>query len=287
MSSSSSGEEIIYTYGGQQCSAITRSGKQCECKSYYLQDNRAYCGKHSSRDSRTTLPAGTRKIACIPDSVWEVAAENKADGIRGSVICTRMGMRRSIVEHEGFLKVFPNYRHQNRKDGFGCSSLSPMLLGPIFHFDMRATCLENFWQGSKYFPFESDSDYASRRDELFADPEGNRHKYNRGDKPKYTIFLNRHGEPQKYNYLNSRYFYCRLYELLTRNDENLQKLRNLRKKGVNLQICGYDASEILNSWESYLDTSKPFGHESVIYCLLMKKYPWNRYKEEHPEQNYP
>lgn len=287
MSSSSREGESAYTYGGQQCSAITQYGVQCECKSYFLQNGLPYCGKHSSREIRLALPAGSRKRPSIPDHVWEVASQNVINHAKGRIICTRMVMRRPVPEKEGYLKVFPNHGHQYRKDGFCCTSLSPISLGPVYHFGMSATCLENFWQGSKYFSFETQHDYETKRDELFADPQGRTHKYGKDDKPIYAIFLNSRGEPQQYDNLNSRYFYCRLYEQLASRDRNLRKLREMRDEGVNLQICGYDASDIVNSWDSYLDTSKPFSYESVLYCLLMRCYPWNRYKDEHPEQNYP
>ena len=35
-------------------------------------------------------------------------------------------------------------------------------------------------------------------------------------------------------------------------------------------------------WQAYNDTSRPFGHELVLYTLLMlerkEDYPWNRYR---------
>jgi hypothetical protein len=53
-------------------------------------------------------------------------------------------------EHiEGFLKVFPNYKHQNRQDGFGCMKLSPKYLGPVDHGQPDlppALNIENFHQ---------------------------------------------------------------------------------------------------------------------------------------------
>ena len=53
----------------------------------------------------------------------------------------------------------------------------------------------------------------------------------------------------------------------------------------NLNIVGYDGYKPLEDYmEMYLDTTKPFGHEMVLYTMLNEedrtKYPWNIFYEE-------
>ena len=62
-----------------------------------------------------------------------------------------MGMMKPPEHIDGYLKVFPNFKHQNRKDGFGCASLSPKALGPVSDGSRHAKNIENFHQGAKIF----------------------------------------------------------------------------------------------------------------------------------------
>ena len=61
----------------------------------------------------------------------------------------------------------------------------------------------------------------------------------------------------------------------------------MRKKGYNLQICGFDAYHVKNATpktllKCYEDISRPFGHELVLFTMLCIKneedYPWRIYK---------
>lgn len=63
---------------------------------------------------------------------------------------------------------------------------------------------------------------------------------------------------------------------------------------VNINIIGYDGysfetdDPITFTGNCYRDTSKPFGHEMALYCLLTIEdpnyYPWNIYRETYPEK---
>jgi hypothetical protein len=78
---------------------------------------------------------------------------------RGDVIVTKLRMMKSPEYNKGFLKVFPNFKHQGRKDGYGCKKLSPMFLGPVQHGQPGlppSENIENFHQGSKCFEEEID-----------------------------------------------------------------------------------------------------------------------------------
>src|SRR5205823_3446997 len=63
----------------------------------------------------------------------EAAAANRAAGRLGDVICHKFRMKERIVPLMGYLDVYPNEKHQNRKDGYGCRRLSPKVLGPADH----------------------------------------------------------------------------------------------------------------------------------------------------------
>ena len=96
------------------------------------------------------------------------------------------------------------------------------------------------------------------------------------------------GTERRFTYVETRYFYCRQYELLAPATEAFQKLQSLIKTGHNLLIVGYDGYDVTRSlWDHYLDTSRPFGHELALYTLLTVSdpvmYPWNIYKRQHPD----
>jgi hypothetical protein len=70
-----------------------------------------------------------------------------------------MHMMKPVAYIDGFLNVYPNFRHGKRQDGIGCSRLSPKSLGQVNH-NMPglppAVSLENFHQCAKFFRFELD-----------------------------------------------------------------------------------------------------------------------------------
>jgi hypothetical protein len=209
---------------------------------------------------------------------------------RGSVIVTKL-VGHTPEDHPGYLKVFPNNKMQNRKDGFGCCSLSPMRLGPVNHGQPGLPpCLnlENFHQGNKCFALEADDNeepaplFDEMRLAYYEDKEPHRHKY-KGKKPLYSVWVDKQGKIHKVEYITSRQFYCIFYERLTENNEDLKKLRQMLDDGINLQIVGYDGRAVghRSIEQEYLDPAAPFGHELVLYTLLTHKpedYPWRKYK---------
>jgi hypothetical protein len=108
--------------------------------------------------------------------------------------------------------------------------------------------------------------------------------------PLFSVHLTLDGEERHFTYLESRFFYCKAYEVLTRDKSDLRVLREKLKSGINLMICGYDAYALEEDKELYVyycDTTRPFGHELVLYSLLVVEdpmdYPWQRYMRDHPE----
>jgi hypothetical protein len=120
---------------------------------------------------------------------------------------------------------------------------------------------------------------------MYNDPIPYRHKPNIIKKinvPLYSIWITKDGKKNKISYFESRQFYCNYYERATLLNPDFIGLKTLINSGYNLQIVGYDAYPISKSIEEhYLDISKPFGHELVLYTMLTcepEDYVWRKYK---------
>ena len=106
--------------------------------------------------------------------------------------------------------------------------------------------------------------------------------------PLFSVYYDENGAEHRYNYLQSRYFYSHWYEKILKENKDLLYLKDLIEKGYNIQIVGYDGYPVIKDlWEHYLDISKPFGHELVLYSLLTvdkpENYPWNKYRNKYKE----
>lgn len=293
-------------YGESTCQAICGSGTNCRNKAYWLVKKQYLCGMHSKSQKRTELPKNPNAKADREQLliqrrklVKKTAKKNRKQGKIGDVILTKMYMMRDPEHVDGYLKVYPNYKHQNRQDGYGCMALSPKAMGPINHGQPGlpiAKNLENFHQGNKVFRSETHKknptdDWYKIQKRMYKDPEPHRHKDAaktiKGNKniPLYSIWRRADGTEIKISYIESRQFYCTFYERIARKLPEFKYLKTKLAKGYNLQIIGYDAYPITKTIEEhYLDDSKPFGHELVLYTMLVesdpKKYPWRIHKTE-------
>ena len=295
-------------HGETTCVAIVKSTKKpCTKKAYYVgpDAHSGFCGTHAS--SKTELPknpmAGTIKRDQLLGSAAaaeRAARDNKAAGRSGELILSKMRMMHNPDDHEGFLKVFPNFKHGNRKDGLGLPSLSPKSIGPVRHNQAGlppALNLENLHQGNKCFHDELDEKgqplpiFYERQRLMYTDRIPWRHKFEKfkelkaptGNRniPAYAVWLEG-GEELHLSYFESRQIYCNLYERAVRDNPDFHRLRARLADGYNLQICGYDAYPVDRTqpdWaeRAYLDTNRPFGHELVLYCMLLGERPWAAY----------
>lgn len=296
-------------YGETSCQGQYKSGKKkgtsCQNKAYYDVKGAYLCGVHA-KGERKELPKNPHRKELQQqenndqEKISIITAEtNRKEGKSGLVAVSKMGMRKAIPHRQGYLSIFPNFKHGNRKDGYGLPSLSPMSLGPINHGYPSlspASNLENFHQGAKIYPGEVDKDNKITpeahqvRDKLYRDETPYRHKFKfpcftgevKNKIPLYSLHY-RGEEEVKYDYLQSRYLYCYWYEKLVKEQEDFLLLQELINNGYNLLIIGYDGYDVdeKDLYTCYLDTSKPFGHELVLYTLLTVKdkedYPWHRY----------
>jgi hypothetical protein len=287
-------------YGETECQASVKSGDPCRNKAYYFQNDRVLCGRHSKKELRVELQKNPHAAEQKKDKLVEerrqieaAASENRSRGQRGQVIVTPLRMMKAPKDHLGYLKVFPNFKHGNRSDGYGCPALSPMSLGPVTHLMPNlppAKNIENFHQFAKVFPFEVDAQgqllpqVISHRVAAYNDPVAHRHKYDREVvkqyKPLYSVYYDSQEQEHRFSYIGSRYFYCKKYEELASRTHELECLRDLLAAGYNLQIVGYDGYPVMRTLlEHYVDESLPFGHELVLYTLLTaspETYPWNQ-----------
>ena len=294
---------IVY-YNTIKCEDTYKAGGPCRNNAYYFYRGKNVCGVHSKKEERQKLPADPeakqKREALLKKRAKKVekrAKRNRRKGRHGKVICTKLRMMKQPEHIDGFLKVFPNFKHQNRNDGFGCKSLSPKDMGPIDHGQPGLPIslnLENFHQGNKVFPVEVDEKkepterFFETQRKMYEDPEPHRHKKEAVGKnkniPAYSLWRRADGTLVKCSYFESRQFYCTYYERIALELKDFQHLQELIENGYNLQICGYDAYDVTEPLEDhYLDTSRPFGHELVLYTLLVaepEEYPWRKYINE-------
>lgn len=301
-------------FGETTCEGVVKkTGEPCTGKAYYGQSGKHWCGLHSDKQLRKKLKRNPnekamklQQQAVLDKEIARAAAENLEQKRPGRVICSKLRMMKNPEAVRGFRMVFPNYRHQKRTDGYGCASLSPKSLGPVNHGMPGlpvAKSIENYHQFAKVFAFEVDS----KTQELTAEAKAyrikgyesatpERHKYPKkkllehgpnANIPLYSLYYAKDGTAHRFTYIECRYFYCHWFEVLVAANEDLAVLRRMRAQGVNLQIVGYDGfqPDPQNLLAHYCDASRPFGHELVVFCLLVlsepSEYPWNVYYQQH------
>ena len=286
----------------------------CSNRAYYKVGDSICCGTHSRNVKRTELPKNPRadEVKANKFELWktlvdEAAKKNRAAKQSGVLTCAKMLMMKEPPHVDGVLNVFPNYRHQNRKDGFGCASLSPMSLGPVVHEQPGwpvAKTIENYHQFNKVFEREGTKlhnrteaeispAYYEMRKNAYLDPVPHRHKFadlkgKNKNIPVFSVHFTKKGEERRYTYIQSRYFYCHQYEILAKQQADFRTLKQMLLDGKNLQIVGYDAYPVTDTlWNHYNDDKRPFGHELVLYTLLKledpAEYPWNRFYRENTQ----
>ena len=289
-------------HGEVKCQSVVKStGKSCENGAYYRVGDSLRCGVHSRRcKDRSSLPknpnATKNRIAKLKKHFRGVRrAAKKRNGQRGELTLQKLRMMRAPDLIPGVMNVFPNFKHGNRKDGIGCKTLSPKDIGPVKHGQPGlpdALSIENFHQFNKVFRSERGDDGNPTREFFvtqrkgYLDPIPHRHKISARGKnkniPCFSVWVDKDGKKHHISYFESRQLYCTFYE---RAVTHLPEYKSLQKKlagGMNLNIIGYDAypchADSGAVERCYLDTSRPFGHELVLFTMLAGvEYPWRKY----------
>jgi hypothetical protein len=132
--------------------------------------------------------------------------------------------------------------------------------------------------------------YYENRKNFYTDPVPHRHKYIGTDPrnkniPKFFVWVDRDGKEHHLTYVESRQFYCTFYDRLARVQPAYARLCRMIDRGTNVEICGYDAHPLAKDEtieDAYLDPTKPFGHERVLYAMLVtadeNELPWRKHK---------
>lgn len=306
--------------GEVPCSATYGNGNPCRSRAYYAIDNYPdgfvyVCGSHSRKrkSRRITLkqdPQAAEKRTARLDlefTAWVKAA--KANDGRGELRCQKMRMMQHPPVAHTFRNVFPNNRHGDRDDGIGMCYLSPMRMGPVNTGQPGlppALSIENAHQFGKVFPSEVDDNgdplpvFFETQRAAYLDPVPHRHKPQAEGKnknvPLYSLWVTPDGKQHRISYGESRQFYCHWYAAIATGNpaddvpkpwkyarSQFKTLLTLLDKGHNLCITGYDGYDVTETLEEhYLDTSRPFGHEMVLFTLLTHpdepdKWPWRKH----------
>lgn len=283
-------------HGEHCCEGKSHGGKLCPNMAYWKLSSKYLCGVHSKRNSmlRRPLPKRSKKEleekrrfeeAAHSETVEIARKENAANGRHGAVTLQKMRMMHTPVVKPGVLNVYPNFKDQNRSFGFGCRSLSPKAMGPVVHGQPQlpnALNIENLHQGSKCFAEELDDDgdpgvlYYVNRLRFYQDPEPHRHKYKGRDGnpniPKFFVWVDKQKAEHRLTYIQSRQFYCNFYERLAVVQPDYVHICDMIRNGTNVEICGYDGNPLGENEtieQAYLDGSVPFGHERVLYTMLL------------------
>lgn len=289
-------------YGEHKCQGIKASGEKCNNGAYFLFDGKILCGVHSKKyHQRVKLPINKDPMKTQQQRMADTETERVKNG-KGKVIVTKLRMMKCPEYPRGFVNVYPNYKHGGRIDGWGLPELSPKNLGPVEHGMPNlppAKTIENYHQFAKVFKFEenkSEKELLKIRSDGYLDDIPHRHKYEKKFLKQFeksqqqtvcSIYYDQKGIAHSYKYVDCRYFYCHWYEKLVKKTKDFKFLVEKMNKGYNLNIVGYDGYCVdeLDLMDCYLDTSKPFGHELVLYSMLTvdepKKYPWNVYYQSH------
>jgi hypothetical protein len=303
-------------YGEQPCA-------RCKNGAYYEYEGAYMCGVHS-RDKALRIKldkdpdAANKRAAELKAHFDGCEREAEARGARPPaelVTLEKMAMMRSPALQPGVINVFPNYKHAGRDDGVGMRTLSPKFLGPVDHGQPGlepALNLENFHQSNKVWPHEVGPDGAPTeaffelQKALYADPEPHRHKPGaQGERndprrgagknrniPYFSVWRDERGLHQL-TYIQSRELYCTFYERLATQQPEFAALQTLLTNGYRLNLVGYDAYPVakVDAEEldrCYLDPSRPFGHELVLFSLLVLEradFPWRRHARFLSAQN--
>ena len=238
--------------------------------------------------------------------ITNAAKTNQAAGRSGELIFGVQRMMQRVSPKPGFRALFPNHKAGSERcpAKYNITEFSPKTVGPVQPMSMKpfyATNVENFYQGSKWYVWQTYEEFRCSQHALFNDPKPFRHHPARKTEKECGLSMQQQMVGWVYTpvqpstdapivhlmgYLESRRFYCYALERVLRASPILKTLQEDYKNGVNMQLWGYDSpAGVLESQEpkladflrAYVDASRPFGHEWVVAALIMDipLCPWH------------
>ena len=162
-------------------------------------------------------------------------------------------------------------------------------LGPVIHTHKdvpSAHNLMNYFVYSKVYPRDMDGngdptpDFFQKRIEGFLNYQASISKYDDvPDLPEYTLFTWPNGEHHRYTYVQAKYFFCKWYEFLARDQYDFKRLKSVIFTEKILLVGPY-GHNVSNIYAMYLGEF-PFMAEHTLYSMLTiddpEQYPWNLY----------
>ena len=305
----------------QTCNAGKQTQSPCTEKARYVvfrNDHQQYVCGHHAKCSKTKLPVMSedqaRAYRDLQNAAFDALAKNQADenktaGKRGTVILHRMRMMHNVERLAGYTDVYPNFRHYNPSGGIGMSGLSPKSPWLVEHGQPGlppAQNIENFWQFSKRYSWETKESFEKHREWGYRAETPHRHKTPetvrlcmeelgeyasfeerlRLSHSNHTSFVceafvwrDQEGKEHDLGVVEARTHYCSLYERYVKTRPEFHTLQEMLKNGGNIRLCGYDAHPITK--ETYLheynSSVHPFGHERQLWVMLSideSLWPW-------------
>lgn len=190
------------------------------------------------------------------------------------------------------------------------STLSPFVLkvpvsAAYVSYDPRVLALDTvplelWWQSSKVAHYESSEDYVKRAVSIYLKGVACR-SYIKSSEIRMSVYPGPDGKPDFCDYLRSRYYYCKAYVYAVWRNPAFGALMDAAAAGKNILLVGPDGYPMDNGGnlektmrDAYLDTSVPFGHERVLFCLLAcasahlgsSEYPWEKYAKYIADRPY-
>jgi hypothetical protein len=196
---------------------------------------------------------------------------------------------------ETYINIYPIIKDARVIDGLVLSSLSSINIGPIHHGQPGlppCMILQNFHEANRVYQDEIDGKghplpaFYERQIKMYSDTKQSECLSSSVYKNcVYYMWIDFTGKVERITEVMSRQFYCAFYQRSMIANSDFLRLKWMLMNGYNLRICGKEPFLIpLNKTmdDCYLNPSKPFTYEMILYTMLTYKdideYPWKKHK---------
>lgn len=207
--------------------------------------------------------------------------------LNGQVTTNQVKRSHSIPDEPTYLRIFVSKHKSHIGD-----ELSPFNLlidaNYLPYSDLGKVPLELWWQSAKISQSETNDFFLKRRRSIYQKGEPKRRYFDLKKGVKGTLFGIPPDHDVIYDYLESRYFYCQMYQYYASQTASYLFLDAVHQLGVNLLLMGPDGYPLSdNIYQDYLNTTVPFGHERILVCMLLGLKPWEKYRLDNSDVFYP